>query len=132
MAGNRAPAAGWGQIPARWEVKGGEELAYGHQELEAHRLACLGGEGTAEGGLPAWRPKGGGGRYWEQCSGEGETLASGKPASGGPGAAIYREEKGREGRMAGRHGGGSGEQHRRLGQAAVGAWRHGNGRETKG
>jgi hypothetical protein len=45
--------------------------------------------------------------WWRRgpsCGG-GETLASGEPASGGPGAAIYREEKGREGRMAGRHGG---------------------------
>jgi hypothetical protein len=45
------------------------------------------------------------GWYWEQCSGEGEAQGDGENASGGPGVASYREEKGREGRMAGRHGG---------------------------
>jgi hypothetical protein len=36
--------------------------------------------------------------------GVGEAQRSGGTASGGPGAAIYRERKGRKGRTAGRHG----------------------------
>jgi hypothetical protein len=45
--------------------------------------------------------------WWrrELSYGEGEALESGEPASGGPGAASYREEEGEERHMAGRHGG---------------------------
>jgi hypothetical protein len=42
---------------------------------------------------------------WEQSSGEGEAQGGGGLASGGPGAATYREEEIREGRKAEGHGG---------------------------
>jgi hypothetical protein len=62
----------------------------------------------------------------------GEAQRSGAPTSGVPREATYREEEVWEGHKGEVHGGGSGERHRRLGQAAVGAWRHGNERENQG
>jgi hypothetical protein len=68
--------------------------------------------------------------WWcgEQSYGEGETQGGGGLASGGPGAATYREEKGEERRTAGRHGGGV------MAElaAALCAWQHGSGRENRG
>jgi hypothetical protein len=96
---------------------GGED-----EGTRAHRLAHLGGEETAGGSLPAWRPKGGDGRHWVGRSGEGKAQRGWGTASRGPEDAIYRRGKGREERTAGRHGGGTVARHWQLGPAVVGAW----------
>jgi hypothetical protein len=62
--------------------------------------------------------------WWrgEPSYGEGEAQGSGELASGVPRAATYREEKGKERRTAGRHGGGITEER----AAALCAWQHGS------
>jgi hypothetical protein len=78
--------------------------------VRGHRDALVGGLGRAWGGREGGRRREAvtAAVWWrgEQCSGEGEAQGDGGIASGGPGTASYREEKGEERRMAGRHGGG--------------------------
>jgi hypothetical protein len=69
------------------------------------RLKTWPGLGRPGSRSPAGGSRAAAGQHWEQRSGEGKAQGGGEIASRGPGAAIYREEKGREGRMAGRHGG---------------------------
>jgi hypothetical protein len=59
---------------------------------------------------------------------ERETPGGKEPASGGPGAATYREEKGEERCTAGRHGGGITAER----AAVLCAWQHGSRRGNRG
>jgi hypothetical protein len=72
------------------------------------------------------------GWYWKQRSGEGEAQRNGGKASGGPRAAIYREEEVWEGRKAENHDGGSGGGANSSGRRRQARGGTGMGRRTKG